>query len=89
MDARADHDPVGTDHIHLDGVVGPQQGQEWQSKMAHPEARWVVIPIRSNLASPTPNRQDRGESKRCQTIKKCSPNSPGTSLKEEKIVLSL
>lgn len=55
--------------------------------MVHPEARWVAIHIRSNLTSPTPNRQDRG--KGCQTIKKCNPNSPGTSLKEEKIALSL
>lgn len=92
MDTRPDHDLVGTDHIHLEG---PQQRQEWvadaelQGKMAHLEARWVAVYIRSNLVSPTPNRQDRGKNKGRQTIQKYSPNSPGTSLKEEKIVLSL
>lgn len=41
-DVRPDHDLVGRDHRHLEGVVGPQQRQEWvagaelQSKMEHP-----------------------------------------------------
>lgn len=36
------------------------------------EARWVAVYIRSNPVSPTPNRQDRGQSKGHQTIQKCS-----------------
>lgn len=66
MNAKPDHDLVATDNIHLEG---PQQRQEWvadaelQGKMAHLEARWVAVYIRSNLVSPTPNRQDRGENK--------------------------